>query len=208
MGRHIYPPSCGLNTPGSPALIYYFDIDKLVLERMETSTRSAEALICSEEGSVLSAVELIGEEFGTEVRIEWPDGTISEEFLMQEGGFYPLSIILTCGKIPLDLLVAELDCASDWYIPNVFSPNDDGINDTFGPFVDLAGQWSNYQFQVYDRWGNLVFSSTTPNQEWDGRTNGQRADSGVYIWHFSGQINSLNEEQSVSETGSILLLKD
>ncbi len=75
----------------------------------------------------------------------------------------------------------------DIYIPNVFSPNGDEINDVFrvfsGPGVDLISS-----FQVFDRWGGLMWEGRNllPSGEgspgWNGRRNGQSAPVGVYAY--------------------------
>lgn len=67
-------------------------------------------------------------------------------------------------------------------IPNVFSPNDDGINDLFR--VNLSGRaLTNFKIDIYDRWGLLMFSSTNINNKWDGRTtSGQKVVNGTYFY--------------------------
>ena len=68
----------------------------------------------------------------------------------------------------------------DLYVPNVFTPNDDGINDVFG--ITYSGKEA-YQLQVYDRWGKIAFESTDPTQPWNGiRINGNAAAEGVYYY--------------------------
>lgn len=69
------------------------------------------------------------------------------------------------------------DC--EIYVPNAFSPNDDGVNDV--TFVHGACiQTCN--FKVFDRWGTLVFHSTNPQQGWDGTFKGQKLESAVFMW--------------------------
>lgn len=69
------------------------------------------------------------------------------------------------------------------YLPNVFSPNEDGDNDemrAYGPLARIR------LYQVYDRWGGLVFSTDNPDGAWDGTDNGKPASLGVYtcvIWY-------------------------
>jgi|GEM_PF-2649671 len=68
-----------------------------------------------------------------------------------------------------------------FYIPNAFTPNDDGINDSFsgkGLFI------KNYEMTIFDRWGNLIFFSDDINKPWDGRANHGTdiAKDDVYIY--------------------------
>jgi len=75
------------------------------------------------------------------------------------------------------------------YIPNIFSPNFDGANDTFTAFGGQAATLIK-EFRVYNRWGGLVYETTNidPNNlsaGWDGTaSNGREVDQGVYIYHF------------------------
>ena len=71
------------------------------------------------------------------------------------------------------------------YLPNAFSPNDDGINDYFLP---LGGQQLVLirRLQVFDRWGGLLYDQTdlppNGNSGWDGRANGRPLQAGVYVY--------------------------
>ncbi|MGB3946410.1 MAG: gliding motility-associated C-terminal domain-containing protein [Bacteroidia bacterium] len=67
-------------------------------------------------------------------------------------------------------------------IPNVFTPNGDGINDLFR--VNLSGRaLEGFKIDIYDRWGILMFSSNSINYKWDGRTtSGQEVKDGTYFY--------------------------
>ena len=69
------------------------------------------------------------------------------------------------------------------YVPNSFSPNNDGINDVFIPKVRGA-DLKDYTFSIYNRWGEQVFETTQINEGWDGSFNEADGDvqSGVYVW--------------------------
>jgi len=64
------------------------------------------------------------------------------------------------------------------YVPNAFTPNGDGINDTFG----VKGEGiRNFQLLIYNRWGEKIFETTNPRQQWDGLYAGQPAEQGTYV---------------------------
>ena len=93
------------------------------------------------------------------------------------------------------------------FVPNVFSPNGDGINDEFSIAV-ASGVNSISQFQVLDRWGNLVFQALNINptgvvMAWDGTFNGQSLDPGVYIYVAEIELTNGN---TIIESGSVSLL--
>jgi gliding motility-associated-like protein len=66
------------------------------------------------------------------------------------------------------------------YVPNVFTPNRDGLNDLFCVFSPEHCRLS--RFWVYDRWGNLLFESTGDRPCWDGVFRGRVVAPGVYVW--------------------------
>jgi len=73
------------------------------------------------------------------------------------------------------------------YVPNVFSPNGDGINDRFTLYANKKGE-ELVLFQIYDRWGNLVYKAAHKdvhafkNDGWDGYYKGKLMDTGVYVY--------------------------
>lgn len=70
------------------------------------------------------------------------------------------------------------------YVPSAFSPNGDGLNETFYPFP--VGIKSINYFKVFNRWGQLLFSSTTLFKGWDGKLQGVEQPSGVYVFMAQG----------------------
>ena len=84
------------------------------------------------------------------------------------------------------VVVLSEPCFQAKRIPNVFSPNGDGINDMF--YIPGVCPNEKYSIQIFDRWGVLMFSTTLRNNGWDGRTNaGVEAVNGVY--YFVVNIN-------------------
>ncbi len=70
------------------------------------------------------------------------------------------------------------------YVPRVFSPNGDGVNDVLKPI--LVGITTFHYFSVYNRWGNLIFTSQDPNQGWDGTFKGVPQPVETYLWIAEG----------------------
>ena len=74
------------------------------------------------------------------------------------------------------------------YIPNVFSPTGDGVNDFFIAYGNVAAVRIK-TMKVFDRWGGLVFSGENlplggDRVGWDGRVNNKALDAGVYVYFF------------------------
>ncbi|MEN0002838.1 MAG: gliding motility-associated C-terminal domain-containing protein, partial [Bacteroidota bacterium] len=88
------------------------------------------------------------------------------------------------------------------FIPNAFSPNDDGFNDRFEVFPsDEEVVLTN--MKVFDRWGALVFNSDQPDAAWDGIFNGQALGVGVYVYMITIQKSTGSELLS----GDVLLVR-
>lgn len=68
---------------------------------------------------------------------------------------------------------------TEFYMPNAFRPN--GINTSFKPVTTSFGG-TNYKFQIYNRWGQLVFETTDPTEGWDGTYNGKPYAVGSYVY--------------------------
>ncbi|MFH1321973.1 MAG: gliding motility-associated C-terminal domain-containing protein [Bacteroidota bacterium] len=65
------------------------------------------------------------------------------------------------------------------YIPNTFTPNGDGLNDMFGP----AGTGiSEFQLQIFNRWGEMIFESDNINNQWDGKFRNRIVQTGAYVY--------------------------
>ena len=89
-------------------------------------------------------------------------------------------------------------------VPNGFTPNGDGLNDIFIPVVSNSDQIKFYRFEVYNRWGQLVFESTKPGEGWDGKFNGKQAQFGVYNWIVRFEVP---ENEPVNANGHVTLIK-
>lgn len=66
------------------------------------------------------------------------------------------------------------------FVPTAFSPNNDGRNDVLRA-IAVGMQRFDY-FSVYNRWGQLVFTTSNSSKGWDGRINGQLQSNGVFVW--------------------------
>jgi gliding motility-associated-like protein len=99
------------------------------------------------------------------------------------------------------LLTSQLD------VPNVFSPNEDGINDILSPSFDPSITQVHF-FEIYDRWGELVFEARdyVPGTVagWDGRFRGQPLQPGVFLY----RVEAVNKRKQVlQQSGDLTLLR-
>ncbi|HRQ83548.1 MAG TPA: CotH kinase family protein [Flavobacteriales bacterium] len=81
-----------------------------------------------------------------------------------------------------DTIIAHLEQQDFVYFaPNAFTPNGDGINDTWRPINNVV-ELDSYSLRIFNRWGREVFSSTDPYEEWDGTADGKKMPLGVYVF--------------------------
>ncbi|MCX7606626.1 MAG: gliding motility-associated C-terminal domain-containing protein [Bacteroidia bacterium] len=87
-------------------------------------------------------------------------------------------------------------------VPNSFSPNGDGINDFWR--VEIVGQIRSLRWNIYDRWGILLFSGEGTSARWDGTKNGQPCAEGAYVYVIEAET-FLGEK--FIRTGTLTLLR-
>ena len=86
---------------------------------------------------------------------------------------------------PSPKLVQGGDDNYSLFIPNAFTPNGDGINDTYHiPNLTLG----HFSFQVFDRWGNKVYETKDTDFHWDGTSSGRQVKEGVYVFMLEGTM--------------------
>lgn len=88
------------------------------------------------------------------------------------------------------------------YVPNAFTPNDDGKNDIFRPIP--IGMKSIRYFKVYNRGGQLIFSTSVQNRGWDGTFKGAAQDAAVYVWIVEGVDY---QDKTIFQKGSVTLIR-
>jgi gliding motility-associated-like protein len=99
------------------------------------------------------------------------------------------------------------------YIPNAFTPNGDGINDQFQIRISENCEMVKFNLQVFDRWGRLVFQTTSldNDQSWDGKFENQDLQQGVYLFKLTAEMLSYNNQKSepvkYNKQGSVVLIR-
>ena len=82
------------------------------------------------------------------------------------------------------LYPVEVEYICNTYVPNAFSPNHDGFNDSF-QLYNSGCPLENFQFHIFDRWGNNVFYTDDFKKGWNGTNKGKEAGIGVYVYQIS-----------------------
>ena len=104
--------------------------------------------------------------------------------LYQDTGIFTITLVVTHPSGCLDTAQALLDVRPDvrYFLPNAFTPNYDGKNDIFRGVGIMTGA-TNFKFQIWNRWGERVFSTDDIKEGWNGNhlNNGSASPEGVYI---------------------------
>ena len=143
----------------------------------------------------------------TDVDVAW-DGfenrADSTLLVTKDGTYYAdLSIYPQC-SITVSVDVEDF-CPMTFYVPNAFTPNKDGINETFEPkMYNIV----TYQIIIYNRWGERIFTSTNPEVQWDGTYLNEEVQQDVYVYKIIysgyGEDQSLDKKQL---TGTVTLIR-
>jgi len=139
-------------------------------------------------------------EYGTApYTYNWSNNETTEDLENLDGGEYIITVtdIYKCMITDTFIVkVTNIDCI---HIYNVFSPNGDGVNDTWD--IDNIFLYPDVEINVFNQWGNKVFESTGYTEAWDGTYNGNPLPAATYYY----TLDLKNGDKAYS--GSITILK-
>ncbi len=122
--------------------------------------------------------------------VRWSTGDTSSLIIVNDSGIVSASMFFQgCEKTEeIRVSFQRLNFDSLILVPNVITPNGDGINDDLGLKIADPSLITDYHLYVYNRWGALLFSSEYINHNWDGRTPaGDPVEKGTYFYLFEGK---------------------
>ena len=140
--------------------------------------------------------------------IESCDGCQTPVVSPLESTVYIATVIDENGCTASDAIEIFIERLERVFIPNVFSPNDDGFNDIF--YVNAGDEVTQIKdWQIMDRWGNQVFSmqNVAPNDPsvgWDGKFRGQLLNPGVFVYYVELELQT---GESLQLKGELSLLR-
>ena len=154
----------------------------------EGSSKSVEFLpypIVPNEETFINCFDYIDEttiKITSPANVFWEDTESSREdslLIVLEEGIYnaTLSYYEMC-PIEVQREVIEF-CPMTFFVPNAFTPNGDGLNDTFEPKMSNI---ETYKIMIFNRWGDLIFTSYDPSNQWDGTVNTNEVQIDVYVY--------------------------
>lgn len=153
-----------------------------------------------------------------------PSGGWTESYYLQDsifnpaywgGGIYDFTYRVSdawgcTGSASYQIEVLEDDCFCTLYLPNTFTPNGDSKNETFGP--EWECDLTSYRFEIWNRWGELVFSTNNPFERWNGNdeVSFRIQDTYIYRLWYTGRYLDVNLEWINQEKyleGEVFLLR-
>lgn len=159
-------------------------LDTINIDTLTTTYLSLDkdTAICENESYVLEPLEL-----KPNVRFSWDDGSTVPTRVVQQPGIYWLQSGNKCHLKTDSITITSRSCSCAVTFPNVFTPNGDRVNDFFYP--NIACPTTKFNTQIFNRWGQPIFSTTDPNEAWDGLYNRKKCSPGVYFWVTQYQLN-------------------
>jgi len=121
----------------------------------------------------------------------WSNGETTPAIVIDRQGFYSVVVANACDTVSKSFEVQLDYCECPIYVPNAFTPDNDGVNDLFLPVLGCATE--SYRLEIYNPWGALVYVTEDPEQGWHGQVNkgllstetsGYFAQNSVYNWRL------------------------
>ncbi len=197
-------PPCA-ETMGTSGLFrsFYYAIDNVSVKELAVELNQNFSY-CESQPIDIDLIELFGSTLLETADFLWSDG--STDAIRQFDTVSDTIIItaeLDCGLIPLTIQTVSEDCSVNYFVPNVFSPNRDQLNDTFKVQGIEANDVSFFEFSIFDRWGNALFTSNDPSLGWQP----ENAQSGTYAWILTIEIPGVSQSIVERHSGDLLLIR-
>jgi gliding motility-associated-like protein len=131
--------------------------------------------------------------------IKWQTTLVQDSttFCLVTINFYTLCTDTRCANLVVEDRLTV-------YVPNAFTPNKDGLNELFVPIIGGARPGT-YYFAVFNRWGELIFESSTIGEGWDGTYKNTQSPNGVYSYRV--YVKEVGTALSQKNIGSVSLIR-
>lgn len=137
-----------------------------------------------------------------EVTYQWNTGETSQNItIMTHGTYTVIADNQGCtGTASIEIPI----CPCEVWVPNAFTPNEDGLNDIFLP--QISNTLSSYELTIFDRWGKIIFRTDDYNQGWDGTIKGKLAPTNVFTYLIYYTCMSA-PDKLMTKNGSITIIR-
>jgi gliding motility-associated-like protein len=188
--------------------------------------------ICAEDAPIASFIAVPQQVFAMDPNVQFNNTSVGAEtylwdfgdnsdlstethpehtYPFDEPGSYSVMLIASTPSGCVDTAYSYVEVLEDliYYVPNSFTPDGDIYNQTFDPVFTSGFDPYDYNFKIFNRWGELIFESNDPELGWDGSytLNGQvfSCHTGVYTWKI--EFKAKNNDERTIISGHVSLLR-
>ena len=140
----------------------------------------------------------------------WNTGSADPLIEISEAGIYSVVITTACSQASAQtLVITPEDCFTSpaFSIPNVFSPDGNGVNDFFTVSTNLPENVIAMEGTMYDRWGNILYTSRAIPFTWDGMADGKPMNPGVHVYLIRVTYLDGGDQKSRTFAGDVTLMR-
>jgi gliding motility-associated-like protein len=187
------------NATANPAAYYFIDEVSLTLNTGNNINIIGDSQICLGNSAILQASNSSVFEWANSLN---PNIIIDNDSILAVAPAITTTYLVYGSNDTSSFTVNVIDCEVILEMPNVFTPNNDGVNDYFH-IKELKGI-NQATLRIYNRWGQKLIEKNDILSGWDGKYNGEYCTDGTYFWII--QYTTMNNE-SKTKTGFLTLAK-
>jgi len=183
-----------------------YDEIKIEAHHQPTVNLGIDTTICVHYPLMLDASSSVGG-----IAYQWDNGSQFPYRKIAQSGTYSVNLSNACGFVTdtLEVKATMEACECKLFIPNVITPNFDGVNDRF--VINYPCEFKHFKLQIFDRWGHPIFASDDPDNHWDGSGKKQNCPNGTYYYviSYQGKDSYLRQDERKLNTlkGAVTLLR-
>ncbi len=205
------------NLPAGPYVVRLKDANGCVFEQ-PTAVPALAPLLVTLESQALLPCTAVGVVLSpavsgtlTGLAYQWSTGAQAPQIEVLEPGVYTLEVSNVCERVRREVRVRWENERPDFeffYIPNVFAPeSNDPDNSQFRPYFVPGLSLSNYRFEIFDRWGNLMFRTQDIQEGWRGPFRSTDMQPAVFVWHLSVDVDYCGRLRRVLRMGDVTIVR-
>jgi gliding motility-associated-like protein len=176
------------------------DADTINVNYLTKPSLGNDTILCS-----ASTLTLTAGTANTGAAFLWSTGdTTSFITVIKQGEYWVHVSDRNCAFADSILVTGAMD-DPPMYVPNCFSPNGDGLNDTFKP-QGPEGNFTSFDMKIFDRWGELIYESYDMSKGWNGMYKNDIVSLDVYVWVIDYHT-LCSGDKNIHEVGHVLVLK-
>jgi gliding motility-associated-like protein len=136
----------------------------------------------------------------------WNNFSTDTFIAVKTSGNYSVTSSNRCGNSQSTADITFYTCLCNVFIPDIFTPDDDHLNDQFQPVMNCHA--ISYELQLFNRWGQQLFQTNLPQLGWDGTFQNRPCPTGVYFWVLTTITeNQVGSRNIFSHSGTVSLLR-